>query len=218
MKQEQKILMGASPKARLVLDFLSSERRLDEIDFIVDRDQSKIGSMWFGKKVVSDLDGLLASPSSREFSLCVCLSEKKFEDRTNIQTRLHNLKINMFSIISKNTTVADSAEIKAGSIIFPNTYIGSFSKIGELVTVYVGALVEHDCVIEDNVEISPRVALAGGVTIKKNTFVGINATVLPNITIGSGVIVGAGAVVTKDVQDNLVVVGNPAKAIRDNLR
>lgn len=52
------------------------------------------------------------------------------------------------------------------------------------------------------------------VHIKKNVWIGVNATILPGVTIGENAIVGAGSVVTKDVPDNAVVVGTPAKVIK----
>ena len=51
------------------------------------------------------------------------------------------------------------------------------------------------------------------VIIGDNVFLGANSIVLPGVRIGNGAIVGAGAVVTKDVPDNTVVAGNPAKVI-----
>ena len=52
------------------------------------------------------------------------------------------------------------------------------------------------------------------VHIKRNVWIGVNVTILPGVTIGENAVVGAGAVVTKDVADNAVVVGNPARVIR----
>ena len=52
-------------------------------------------------------------------------------------------------------------------------------------------------------------------TIKQGASIGANATILPGIQVGKFSIVGAGSVVTKDVHDYQVVVGNPAKQIRD---
>lgn len=52
------------------------------------------------------------------------------------------------------------------------------------------------------------------VHIKKNVWIGVNVTILPGVTIGENAIVGAGSVVTKDVPDNAVVVGTPAKVIK----
>ena len=51
--------------------------------------------------------------------------------------------------------------------------------------------------------------------IKRNAWLGVNVTVLPGVTIGENAVVGACAVVTKDVPDNYVVGGVPAKKIKD---
>ena len=67
--------------------------------------------------------------------------------------------------------------------------------------------------------ISPRLRQAQyqynkPVKIGKNVWLGANVTVLPGVTIGDNSIVGAGSVVTKDIEPNCIVVGNPAKVIR----
>lgn len=52
------------------------------------------------------------------------------------------------------------------------------------------------------------------VHIKRNVWIGVNVTILPGVTIGENAIIGACSVVTKDVPDNAVVVGNPARVIK----
>lgn len=52
------------------------------------------------------------------------------------------------------------------------------------------------------------------VTIGRNCWLGANVVVLPGVTIGDNVVVGAGSVVTKDLPDNVVAVGNPCKVLR----
>lgn len=52
------------------------------------------------------------------------------------------------------------------------------------------------------------------VHIKRNAWLGVNVTVLPGVTIGENAVIGAGSVVTKDIPDNAVAVGSPAKVIR----
>ena len=56
--------------------------------------------------------------------------------------------------------------------------------------------------------------IAKPIKIEDNVWIGINSTILPDVTIGKNAIVGARSVVTKDVPENAVVVGNPAKIIK----
>lgn len=81
--------------------------------------------------------------------------------------------------------------------------------------------------IEDGVMLGPEVALltvnhepknirtimTKEIRIKKNAWIGARVSILPGVTIGENAIVGTGSIVTKDVPDNAVVVGNPAKIV-----
>lgn len=62
---------------------------------------------------------------------------------------------------------------------------------------------------------NPDLHLFGKIEIKDNTYLGANVTVLPNITIGKNCIISAGAVVTKNIPDNSIAAGIPAKVIGD---
>ena len=56
---------------------------------------------------------------------------------------------------------------------------------------------------------------ASAVTIGDNVWFGANVTVTPGVTIGSNSIIGAGSVVTRDIPENVIAVGNPAHVIRE---
>ncbi|WP_370397017.1 sugar O-acetyltransferase [Intestinicryptomonas porci] len=118
--------------------------------------------------------------------------------------------------------------------VFPPFYtaFGKLTKISKNVFINFGCtfLDQGSITIEDDVFIAPGVKitteahpenpegrhnlLIKPVVIKQNAWIGANAVILPGVIIGKNAIVGAGAVVTKDVEDNAVVAGVPAKFIR----
>ena len=88
--------------------------------------------------------------------------------------------------------------------------------MGDYCIINTGAIVDHEWEIGNGVHLMGGCYLAGRVKIGNFTSVGATATILPDIKVGNHSIIGAGAVVTKNIPDNTVVVGNPAKFLRNN--
>lgn len=127
-----------------------------------------------------------------------------------------------------------NSEIDESVAVFTPLYIN----YGKHTTIGKNVFINFDCTfldlggitIEDNVQIAPKVNLlseghplspenrqslmVGHIHIKRNAWIGANATILPGVTIGENSIVAAGAVVSKDVPDNTIVGGIPAKVIK----
>lgn len=123
-----------------------------------------------------------------------------------------------------------------GSVrMFPPFYtaFGKLTRVGREVFVNFGCtfLDQGGIVIEDGVFIGPGVTIATEhhpeeptlrhnllvkpVTIRRRAWLGAGAIVLPGVTVGENAIVAAGAVVTKDVPDNVIVAGTPARILRE---
>lgn len=104
-----------------------------------------------------------------------------------------------------------------GVMCAPNVTINALAEIGDGVICNTGCIIEHECKIGNFAHIAPGAVLAGNVTIGERSFIGANSVVKQGISIGKDVTVGAGTVVIQDILDNVTVVGNPARIIKQNL-
>jgi sugar O-acyltransferase (sialic acid O-acetyltransferase NeuD family) len=103
------------------------------------------------------------------------------------------------TLLHPSGVVEPSAKLAAGVQVFPQTYIGSESKVGFGCIANTGTIVSHDCVLADYVNLAPGAILAGAVEIGEGTLVGMGVTVNLNVHIGAGSRIGNGATVKEDV-------------------
>lgn len=122
--------------------------------------------------------------------------------------------INYGRVIHPSAIISEYASIDKGTVVMQGAVIQSSTKIGKHCIINTTASVDHDCVIEDFVHISPNATLCGAVSVGEGSQVGAGAVVIPGIKIGRWSLVAAGAVVMKDVPDNVLVLGNPARVVK----
>ena len=122
-----------------------------------------------------------------------------------------NDKDNWVSIIASSAFVSSSATIGKGCIIYPGCFIGANARFGEGIFMLSGSIINHDCIIENDVTITAGVRLAGSVTVRSGAYLGQACNIKQYLEIGKNSTVGMGAVVTRNVPDNVTVVGCPAR-------
>jgi UDP-2-acetamido-3-amino-2,3-dideoxy-glucuronate N-acetyltransferase len=131
-------------------------------------------------------------------------------------------KIWHFSHIMNKSVIGDNCNIGQNVVISPDVIIGNNTKIQNNVSVYTGVICEEDVfmgpsMVFTNV-INPRSAVNRKAEymktfVKKGATFGANCTIVCGVTIGKYAFIGAGAVITKDVKDYALVVGNPGRQI-----
>lgn len=122
---------------------------------------------------------------------------------------------NFVSTISPLAIVGTfDVQIGIGSNVLAGAVLSNSTLIGKGCIVYYNSVIPHDCTMGDFVEISPGVVLLGRCEVGSYTHIGANATILPGLKLGQHVIIGAGSVVTKDVPNNCMMVGVPAKLVK----
>jgi sugar O-acyltransferase (sialic acid O-acetyltransferase NeuD family) len=161
------------------------------------------------------LESFLARESTPgALGFCVTIGNPHGAARVALHERLCARGLRPVTLAHESAVIAADAALGDGCQILPGAIVGPEARLGRAVIVNTKASVDHECVLEDGVEIAPGATLCGLVHAQRYAWVCAGATVLPRVRIGEGAIVGAGAVVRHDVPAGAVVVGVPARELR----
>ena len=192
-------LYGASGHAKVIADILQSQGK--QLTGMID-DNPAIDEL-LGYAVIHGME----NPSP------VIVSIGDNRTRREVVEKLQDVEfetaVHTSAVVSPQTTIGEGTVVMQGAIIQSSVVAGKHCIIN------TGASVDHDCKMGDYVHISPHATLCGNVTVGEGTWIGAGAVVIPGIKIGKWSVVGAGSVVIEDIADNVLVVGNPARIIKN---
>ena len=155
------------------------------------------------KEIIHEYNALKPSQTLRRFQILKDLLGHVADDEIIVNQPFYcdygkQIRVGKRFFANFNLTVLDEARVTIGDDCF----------IGPNVSIYTA------CHSTDPIERNTRREWAEPVTIGDNVWIGGSVTILPGVTIGSNVTIGAGSVVTRDIPDNVVAVGNPCKVIK----
>ena len=196
--------LGAhGPEMAEIVDRVNSVQETWNLLGFISPDGHKIGEHVNGYSVLGSMEVLKDYPDAGVLPIC------------DVPQRLEMPRHQFVSVIDPSAFVSRTAEIGVGCVIFPYCYVGLNARLHDFVFCLSGCIINHDDVIEQNVILASGVTLAGSVHVESDCYLGQGCTCRQYLRIGRGSLIGMGAVVANDVPPNSVMVGNPARKLRD---
>lgn len=207
-------IYGTGGSGRELLEMISKydelNNRWDEIIYI--DDTKEIGNCKTKKRMPFDMFSQLYSHEKAEVAIAVGEPQYREQLGEKVQNKGYKLAI----IISPKAEVSPSARLLEGVVIKDNSIVSSDAVIGENTWINSNAIIGHDVNIGKNCQISSLSLVAGRTKVGNNVYIGGAACVREDLVIGDRAILSMGAIVLKNVKDNKIVMGNPAREIAEN--
>jgi sugar O-acyltransferase (sialic acid O-acetyltransferase NeuD family) len=210
------VIVGAGGLGREVAEAVKAVNRVQptyELLGYVDDRHADRGSEIEGVGVLGAIDEVVRLG---DVQLVVCTgSQHDNFSRKRIVARLGLPPERYAVVVHPAASVAETCTLGPGTVVLAGNVFTAAVTLGSHVAVMPGCVLTHDDVIGDYVTIASGVLLGGDAVVEEGAFVGMGAMVREQRRVGAWALVGAGAQVTRDVAPGDVVVGSPARAIRN---
>jgi sugar O-acyltransferase (sialic acid O-acetyltransferase NeuD family) len=211
--------------AQLVRDLNAAGPAPWNLAGFVDDDPARKGTEVAGHPVLGSLDWLLeASVAARRVSHetsdqiagapAIALGVGSPAVKSRIARRLAGHGFDFPTLVHPSAIVGDRVHLGTGAIVTAGCILTTDIAVGEFVTLNLGCTVGHDAVLGDYATLAPGVHVSGNVTLGEGADLGTGSSTIQGVTVGRWSVVGAGGVVVRDLADNVVAVGIPARPIR----
>ena len=210
-KKTDVVIWGASGHARVVADVLRLQG-FRIAGFLDDVDPGRRGEDFCGAKVLGGREQLPLLLRRGVRRMAVGFGDCRRRLAAGEQARA--LGFTFPPAVHPRSVVAGDAELGEGTLVAAGAVVNPAARLGRHVIVNTCASVDHGCVVLDGAHIAPGARLAAGVRVGRCAWVGLGAVVKERVRIGDGAVVGAGAVVLRDIPDDMVAYGVPARPVR----
>lgn len=208
---EQRVLIyGCGGHGRVILDALRAQWGPVLCAIFADDAASVEGRRVDGAQVYGP--DLLADLRQRGFKALIGIGDNL--NRARVYNRLRTMGFSFTSAVHPSAVVSPLARLADGVAVMPGAVVNTGARLEENACVNTAASVDHDAVICAHAHVFPGARLTGNVIVGCYATVGSGAVIVPGVRIGDNAYVGAGAVVLKDVPENAVAYGVPARVVR----
>lgn len=203
------LIVGAGGYGAVVRDCVDRER-FDLIGFLDDRPPTRadIGSaLWLGR---IDEVGTLAR-AHPGLSAVIAIGDNMTRNR--VAERMERLVTDLLwaAVVHPSAIISPYATVGPGTVIVAGAVVNCGTRLGRHVLINTGSMIDHDNIFDDFASTGPAVSTGGNVTVGGLSHLGIGASVRHGISIGRNCVIGGKAYVERDVEDDVVSFGVPAR-------
>lgn len=203
------LILGAGGHGKVVAEIALLMKKWNGVSFLDDDADLK---QVIGIPVIGKLKNYELFKDKYKYAF-VAIGNSKL--RLKLLERLSQAGFIIPIIVHPFSAVSQTSHLGEGTVVMAGAVINASAHIGKGCIVNTCSSIDHDCILDDGVHISPGAHIGGKVDIGLCTWICIGSSVANNIKIGNHVVVAAGAAVIKNIPDNLMVAGVPAKKIKD---
>jgi sugar O-acyltransferase (sialic acid O-acetyltransferase NeuD family) len=207
------VLIGGGNQAHYTIDIINKEGKYNIIGIIDSIEE--IGTYKFGYKIIGRQENL--KNLIEEYNIdCGIISIGDNWSRYYVSKKLLELVPNFkfVNAIHPSVIIGDNVKLGVGVVAMAGVIFNPKSIIGDFTFFATGAQIEHDCVINDYASVSAGSITGGFVKINKFSAITLGVVIMDRIEIGENTVVGSSSLVTKNLPDDVLAYGNPAKIIR----
>ena len=179
-----------------------------EIKHFVDKNKK---GLLLGYKIIGDLMEL---DSTDNFSFAIAVGDNAVRERIHKELVSAMPNLHFPALVHSSAVISFFTEVGDGAVVMPKAVIGPNSKVGKFCLINTQASIDHDCVMFDYSSLAPAAVTGGMVTIGLRSAISIGATIKHGLKIGDDSVVGANSYLNKDLPNNQVAYGTPAKQVR----
>ena len=211
------ILLGHAGNYADVVDTIedineAEGRRYDLIGFLDNREEMQ-GRSFHGRPVLGRFPDARRFPDAL-FSTWIG-GTKTYLDRPRVIGELGTPPERFVTLVHPTAYVSRRASLGRGVVVFQNCTLSNNVVLGDHVLVLPNTVLSHDDIVGDYTIITGGVAISGNVNIGRSCYLGTRCAIHQSIRVGDGSLIGMGSVVRHDVPPYHVVVGNPARVLRE---
>ena len=165
-----------------------------------------------GIKIIKDISEI---DDKNDYEYCIAVGDNSLRQGIYKELTKKYIDIRFPSLIHQSAVVSSFSTIGNGTVVMPSAIVGPNSTVGKFCIINTQSSIDHSCNMLDFSSIAPNAVTGGSVTIGYRSAISIGAVVKQGLKIGNDSVLGASSYLNKNLVNNKVAYGIPAKEVRD---